>query len=187
MTDRLLRLSRQVAHALRHRPEDYGLALDGEGWVGIEELLAALARSKAVWATARVEDLHAMIAAADKQRFEIAEGRIRALYGHSTAETIEKPPAVPPKWLYHGTTASAAARIRAEGLRPMDRQYVHLSPDLETAKTVALRRTASPVIVTVRAAEAHAAGVTFHYGNDQVWLSGSIAPTHLAFPTDESG
>jgi putative RNA 2'-phosphotransferase len=36
-----------------------------------------------------------------------------------------KPPAI----LYHGTSPSAAKNIMSEGLRPMNRQYVHLSTD----------------------------------------------------------
>jgi hypothetical protein len=38
------------------------------------------------------------------------------------------PPATPPAYLYHGTVAPALDAIRAEGLRPMSRHDVHLSP-----------------------------------------------------------
>ena len=162
LTGYLLRLSRQVAHALRHRPERYGLFLDADGWVEIEALLAALARANEGGVEVTAQDLHKMIATADKQRFEIKGHQIRALYGHSTSNKIEMAPATPPRLLYHGTTAVAVARIRNEGLKPMHRQYVHLSPDVGTAKKVALRRTPSPVIITVRATQAHGGlGQTF--------------------------
>jgi len=36
------RLSKTISHALRHRPEIYGLELDAEGWTPVEDLLAAL-------------------------------------------------------------------------------------------------------------------------------------------------
>ena len=110
--DRLRRLSRQVAYALRHKPGRYGLSLDDEGWVGVDALLAALARAKADWTGLTARNLHEMIAASDKKRFEIRDRRIRALYGHSTPRKIEKAPAVPPRQLYHGTTSEALARIR---------------------------------------------------------------------------
>jgi putative RNA 2'-phosphotransferase len=34
-------LSKTLAHALRHAPEEYNLTLDPEGWVGLDDLLAA--------------------------------------------------------------------------------------------------------------------------------------------------
>ncbi len=35
-------LSKEISYALRHRPQEYGLVLDENGWVGIENLLKAL-------------------------------------------------------------------------------------------------------------------------------------------------
>ena len=56
----------------------------------------------------------------------------------------------------------------------MGRQYVHLSVDQETAGQVGRRKARGPVILEVLAAEAHAAGVTFYQGNDQVWLADAV-------------
>jgi putative RNA 2'-phosphotransferase len=47
MTD-LVKLSKTMAHALRHAPEAYGLTLDADGWVAIEALIAGLQRRK-IW------------------------------------------------------------------------------------------------------------------------------------------
>lgn len=35
-------LSKEVSYALRHAPSEYGLALDENGWVDVQELLKAL-------------------------------------------------------------------------------------------------------------------------------------------------
>ncbi len=56
----------------------------------------------------------------------------------------------------------------------MRRQYVHLSVDEATALEVARRKAGRPVILTIQAAEAHAAGVRFYQGNDKVWLADSV-------------
>src|SRR5438093_259445 len=68
--------------------------------------------------------------------------------------------------------------LDAEGWKPMARQNVHLSVDVETAKRVGGRRTRGrhqePVILRVRAAAAHAAGTPFYRGNDQVWLADAV-------------
>lgn len=49
-------------------------------------------------------------------------------------------PATPPPYLYHGTVTRYLDAIRTEGLRPMNRHDVHLSPDRETATRVGARR-----------------------------------------------
>ena len=84
-----------------------------------------------------------MIARSDKVRFEIKDDKIRALYGHSSSilfNKIQKTASKPPDILYHGTSPSAAKNIMSEGLRPMNRQYVHLSTDKNTALQVGKRK-----------------------------------------------
>jgi putative RNA 2'-phosphotransferase len=181
-SDRNQRLSRVIAHALRHKPERYGLTLDKDGWVALDDLMAALAANGQDWSGLTAGDICAMAAAADKQRYEIKGGRIRARYGHSLAARIEMVASVPPPKLFHGTAPASVASIRRDGLRPMRRQYVHLSPDVETAAAVARRRTESPVIIAIDAATAHTGGVTFYRGNAQVWLAGAVPARYLRFP-----
>jgi len=48
-------------------------------------------------------DLHVMIEKSDKKRYEISNGKIRALYGHSIPQRIIKEQKCPPEVLYHGT------------------------------------------------------------------------------------
>lgn len=174
-----VRLSKTISHALRHSPKEYGLQLDSEGWVPIEELLQALRQRRSSWQQISAADLTEMLATSEKQRFEIRAGKIRAFYGHSLDERIEKQRATPPAILYHGTTSQAAQAIRHEGLRPMKRQYVHLSTNEQTARAVALRRTAQPVILHIRALEAHHQGVHFYPGNQETWLADEVPPAFL--------
>jgi len=62
-----------------------------------------------------VADVEAMGAGASKQRHEIQDGRIRAIYGHSLPGRVELVPATPPVELFHGTSPTAAEMIRVEG------------------------------------------------------------------------
>ncbi len=179
MREDLVRLSRTISHALRHKPEQYALTLDDEGRVAVRDLLAALAARRREWQQLSEDDLRAMIAQSDKQRFELRDGWIRAFYGHSVPQKVERVPAVPPPILFHGTTPQAAAAIRAGGLRPMKRQYVHLSADEATAMQVGGRRTASPVLLTIDAERAHQHGIAFYRGNDTVWLADAIPPEFI--------
>jgi putative RNA 2'-phosphotransferase len=176
----LAALSRTVSHALRHEPWLYELELDSEGWVDIDTLLNALQHEAKRWKNLRESDLVRMIANSDKQRHEISDGKIRALYGHSVPEKLQKTEAVPPEILFHGTYPEAITQIRLQGLKPMNRQYVHLSTDQETAQQVGQRKTAAPIILRIDALQAHQNGVKFYVGNDIVWLADWVPPEFIA-------
>ena len=177
----LVGLSRTISHALRHEPWLYELELDDEGWVSVDDLLGALRDARA-WRAVSRANLERIIAESDKRRFELRGGKIRALYGHSTPKRLLKTPASPPTTLFHGTSRGALEAIRREGLRPMARQYVHLSVDEPTALQVARRKRGEPVILVVAAAEAHRQGVGFYQGNELVWLADSVPPAFIATP-----
>lgn len=178
------RLSKTIALALRHKPWLFELELDDEGWVPVEHLLDALRQRRDQWADLTEADLVTMMGKTDKPRYELRAGKIRALYGHSLPGKLAKVPAEPPDVLYHGTSPGAVEAIRKTGLQPMSRQYVHLSVERETAQLVGERKAQRPVMLVVRAAEAHRNGVVFYRGNDKVWLADHVPPEFITFPSN---
>lgn len=175
------RLSKTVAHALRHEPHLYELELDEEGWTQVETLLGALRGHKRIWRDLGVAEIAHMVETSSKKRYEMSEDgeRIRALYGHSTPDKLKKTPATPPAILYHGTSPEVAALIREDGIRSMARQYVHLSVDVDTAMEVGHRKDGKPILLSVRAKEAHEAGIVFYEGNALVWLADYVPPEFI--------
>jgi putative RNA 2'-phosphotransferase len=180
MTDRQVRLSKTVSHALRHEPASYGLVPDENGWVEVEALLAALAKSG--WPGLGEDDLHEMTARSPKKRHEIVAGRIRARHGHSIAVQLGVPASRPPDLLHHGTQAATVPLILEQGLRPMRRRQVHLSTTQSQAVEVARRHGPDPVVLVVRAGAAHAAGVAFHDVGNAVWLADAVPPAFVEAP-----
>ena len=173
MTD-FSKLSRAVSHALRHEPWLYELELDDEGWTPVDDLLRALRRESSAWEGLEVADLQKMIESSSKRRHELQGGRIRAFYGHSVPARVLKTAEAPPPELFHGTSRESLEAIQVEGLRPMGRQYVHLSQDVETATLVGLRKSPDPVVLVVDTKAAHRAGVSFYRGNEKVWLADTV-------------
>lgn len=162
---------------LRHQPEAAGLTLDAQGWTDVDDVLAAMTRAGVAcdWLT-----LLRIVEESDKQRFELSgdAARIRARQGHSVAVELGWPQAAPPPLLYHGTVERFLPAILSEGLRPMRRHHVHLSPDPETAMRVGRRR-GMPVILTVRASALAATGQPFFLTTNQVWLTAQVPPAFL--------
>jgi len=161
-------LSREISYALRHAPSEFGLVLDGEGWAELDVLVAAL-RERG-WTEVGVSEVEAVVAESPKKRHEIRDGKIRAFYGHSAKVNLCGNERKPPEFLYHATARRFLASILKEGLKPMARQFVHLSCDIQTAVSVGLRRDSSPVVLRINAKAAHENGVKFYFGNENVWL-----------------
>ncbi|MFI9119203.1 RNA 2'-phosphotransferase [Streptomyces bikiniensis] len=176
---RTVKVSKYLSKHLRHQPERIGLALDAQGWTEIDALLRAAAEHG--FPISR-EELDHVVATNDKKRFAIEGTRIRASQGHTVRVDLDLPAAEPPAYLYHGTVAGRLPSIRAEGLRPMARHHVHLSPDRETATRVGARR-GRPVVLSVDAGAMHRAGHVFHVSANGVWLTDTVPPEFLRLPS----
>lgn len=171
------RLSRRLSYVLRHAPESVGLTLDAGGWVGVDELLMALA---AHGATVSREELDQVVAASDKQRFafDATGARIRASQGHSVPVALGYDAQSPPAILFHGTSVSAVPQIFEQGLRPGRRHAVHLSDNETTARAVG-RRHGSAVVLRVDTAAMARAGAEFTRSANGVWLVAEVPPQFL--------
>ena len=175
----LERFSKEVSYALRHNPSLYGLHLDNQGFCLISELLQAINGKNNYERNVNKDDLLEMIEKATKKRFEIVGDKIRALYGHSFDKVIEYNEVSVPDVLYHGTSHDVLDKILYEGLKPMTRQYVHLSKDIYMATIVGKRRDEEPVILAVDAKKMCEDGVKFYNGNDDVYLTSVVLPKYL--------
>ena len=141
-----VKLSKAMSFLLRHSPASAGLTLSPSGWVQVDMLAEAL--------KVTVPEVSAVVEKDSKQRFAVLNGMIRAVQGYSFPLTEELFVATAaPEFLFHGTTAAAWETIRKEGLLPMSRSWVHLSPNISTARVVGLRRTTAPVLLQVQVAE----------------------------------
>lgn len=174
------RNSKFLALVLRHQPESIGLTLDKEGWADVPELLEALGR-KGTRLT--LEDLQELVRLDAKGRYQLEGSRIRAVQGHSTGQVDrEFAEREPPELLFHGTTSAVLAPVRADGLKPMSRQYVHLSPDERTAKVVGARHVKSGdrlVVLEIDSGRMHRDGVRFFLAENGVWLVEQVLPQYL--------
>ncbi|MBX9583988.1 MAG: RNA 2'-phosphotransferase [Gemmataceae bacterium] len=173
------RIVRVLAFALRHHPLRFGVALDDEGFAGLDELVIGIRFSHYDWATLDRHQVEDAIRGTDPGRFEVRGGLVRARYGHSV--TLGSPGELrpPPAVLLHGTSADALATVRTTGLRPMNRAFVNLTSNPDYAALVVASK-GGGVVIRVRAREAAAAGVEFFQANPHVWLCRSVSPEFLS-------
>ncbi|ALM82776.1 RNA 2'-phosphotransferase [Bordetella sp. N] len=172
-------VSKYLSYILRHEPHSIGVELDSEGWLDIKTLIDASAAHGRVLDDALVR---AVVETSPKQRFQISEDseRIRAVQGHSASEvkrTFQE--LTPPALLYHGTATRFVASILESGLRKGERQYVHLSADLQTAISVG-KRHGTPAVFAVQAQAMSAQGHKFFLAENGVWLADQVPARFLS-------
>jgi len=152
-------ISKMLSLMLRHRPDEFGIAVDAYGYAPVEDVLRAV-QSKDESLTR--EDLEAVVYDSEKQRFEIVEERIRARYGHSFSIELGIEPSEPPEFLYKGVDVSETDAALTEGLKPFDRDYLHLSFEAYVAARLGGGRHRPGAVIRIEARRAHEAGIPFY-------------------------
>jgi putative RNA 2'-phosphotransferase len=162
-----------MSYLLRHNPGD--LEMDIHGFVDLDQLLEKLRERYQI----KRESIVEIVEKSDRKRFEIVENKIRALYGHTIPVKLKLEEDRAIKVLYHGTTKEAASKILEVGLKPMKRRWVHLSPTVDIAIEVGLRRTAKPVVLEIDVEVARKDGVRFYKATDKVYICSYLAPKYI--------
>jgi putative RNA 2'-phosphotransferase len=177
MEKQLSKLSKLMSLVLRHTPEEIGLVLDDQGWADVEDLITKMNQ----YGTSCSKSLIVQIVEnSDKQRFAFSsdQSRIRANQGHSVAIDLALTPQQPPDFLFHGTATKFLASIWEKGLLAGKRQYVHLSTDQETARSVGMRH-GQAVVLQVNTGLMYQEGFIFFLSENGVWLTKNIPVKYL--------
>lgn len=165
--------SKRLAYLLRHSSLP-----DIHGWMPLADLITRHGFT--------AELLKDIVYNDEFGRYEFSSDRsaVKARYGHTNHVSIKLPPAIPPKRLYHGTSEKAVERILSEGIKRMQRQYVHLSETMEKATRVG-KRHGKPVVMAIDTEAMYRDGYTFHFIVQDVWLTSYIEPRYISIVTDD--
>lgn len=173
-------ISRFLSLILRHKPEVIGISLDEHGWAKVDDLIAGINASGRKLTYTNLQEI---VEQDKKQRycFNTEKTMIRANQGHSISVDVQLKQEQPPNILYHGTASKYLDAIQNEGLKPRSRLYVHLSPDIETARTVGSRhdRHGHARILKVFSGNMYADGEIFYRSENGVWLTKHVNMQYL--------
>ena len=171
-------ISKYMALVLRHKPEEANLTLNKEGYTSVNDLIQAIKKNFGAFT---IEDLETIGAEDSKGRYSFNDKKtmIRANQGHSTNQVnITFKEVVPPDILYHGTATRFLNSIYKEGLKPMTRQYVHLSDNLETANKVGERH-GNVYVIKINSKEMYENGCKFYLSDNGVYLTTAVLPKYF--------
>lgn len=164
--------SKKLSFLLRHSKEPLYINLNG-GWADVDTILKAL--------KIKLPTLIDVVASDSKGRFSFDETgtKIRANQGHSIKGVIIEPiKATPPDVLYHGTATRFLEKIMQKGLKPMKRNFVHLSSDIETAKKVGSRH-GKPIVLIIDAKRFSEDGNKLFLSPNGIWQAEFIESKYI--------
>lgn len=178
MKEKENRTGKLLSRVLRHAPELAGIRLDPYGWADVNELVRGM-QKKTDFSRDQLEYL---VRTDGKRRysFNADHTRVRANYGHSVPVTPLAPPEAPPEVLWHGSATRFSASIKRDGLLPGTRQYVHLSVDQDTARSVG-KRHGEPVLYQVLSGQMYRDGHLFYQPMEGVWQTKQVPPKYLRY------
>lgn len=173
---KIKKISRLLSYWLRHHPEDIGLNMNSEGWVDVKELLDK-SKEKIQF---DFNELKYIVQNNDKNRFSFSEDycEIRASQGHSIDVGIDFEEIIPPQILFHGTSKKTIDLIKKEGLKKMNRKYVHLSPDIETASKVGSRK-GEFLVLEIEAMKMRSDGYKIFISDNGVFLTDNVPVKYI--------
>lgn len=173
----LIKLGKYLSLILRHKPEVINITLDEHGWANVDELLIGI-NNRGYYIDHQILD--EIVKTNNKQRYQYNKDhtKIRANQGHSINVDVELKELTPPDILYHGTSCKALPLIKNQGIKKMQRLYVHLSKDIVTAKNVG-KRHGKPVVLVIDTKAMIKDGYRFYLSNNGVWLCDDIEKIYI--------
>ena len=166
------RKSKRLSYLLRHHPEDINSSIDRYGWMNVSDLIKS--------GEYTLEDLEKLVDTGTRFGFNEDKTKIRAFHGHSVDGVVALTEYVPSSGtlLYHGTSIAVKDKLLDEGIRPMSRNYVHLSMDFRKAKQVGSRH-GKPCVFEIDAEAMYNDGVKMFDSQDGVVLVEYVAPRYI--------
>lgn len=173
----LTQISKFLSLVLRHQTETIAIQFDENGWTDVKDLID---KANNYGIKFDRETLNHLVATNSKKRFAFNDtfDKIRASQGHSIEIELGYSNQKPPTILFHGTADKFVQSILDTGLEKRNRQYVHLSSDLETAIKVGQRH-GKPFIFIILAEQMYNDNFHFYISDNGVWLTDNVPTKYL--------
>jgi len=172
-------LSRFLVYVLGHRPDEFGLVPDIEGFIPFKELLQAIHEEEG-WRYVRRSHINEVLLGKDRSLFESADEGIRSVEQRWELD-LHTPARFLPKILFTAIRQRAHPVVMERGLSAAEDKYLVLSPVREMALRIGRRRDQNPVALEILADAAREKRI-FFYSFGDLFLSPEIQSRFIAGP-----
>lgn len=172
-------LGRLLGYMLGHRPDEFGLVPDSEGFVTYKDLVQAI-HEEDEWRYVRRSHINEVMLSGDRSHLQSVDERIRSVERRWELD-LHNPSRALPKLLFTTVRRTAHPVVMEKGLKGAAGKYLVLSPVKDMALRIGLRRDQAPVVLEVLADAARDQGVLFFSFGD-LFLSPEIPVRFIAGP-----
>jgi putative RNA 2'-phosphotransferase len=172
-------LCRLMIYILGHKPYEFGLVPDNDGFVFYKDLLKAI-KEEPGWNHVRQGSINEVLIGKDRALFQPEERRIRAIDRNWSLD-MDRTAQSLPKILFMGIRRRAHPIIMEKGLRKIKGTYHVLATERAMAKRIGKRRDQHPVVLEIMAVIAQKDGGLFYPFGD-LFLTPEISAKHIAGP-----
>lgn len=178
--NRNIELSKLLSWILRHGANEEGLPIDKNGYVDADVILT---NKRFISKKFTLNDIQSVVENDLKQRYALdvlpnGKIRIKANQGHSMANVqmtlsrIDDASKVP--IAVHGTFYRFWEKIKAEGLKRMNRNHIHLTEQEHFTVDTSGFRSSSEILIYINVSKAMSDGVVFYRSANNVILTEGI-------------
>lgn len=167
----LKRLEKLLTYALGHRPDEFGLVLEPDGFVKIKDFLKAVHEEDGLKYVRRSHIEEILVSQPDPL-IEIKDNFIRAKYRDKLIQTTLAQNL--PKLLYTCVRRRTYPVVFQKGIFPVGHSRVILSSRQELAERIGKRMDMQPVLLTVLTRKSMDAGIAFYTAGEILFTADSI-------------
>jgi len=172
-------LSRFLVYVLGHRPDEFGLVPDSEGFIPFKELVQAIHEEEG-WRYVRRSHINEVLLGRDRSLFESEDERIRSAEQRWELD-LHTPARFLPKILFTAVRRKAHPVVMERGLKGTGEKLLVLSPVRDMALRIGQRRDQNPVALEILADAAREKRI-FFYSFGDLFLSPEIQSRFIAGP-----
>jgi len=170
---RLKKLAKFLEYLLGHRPDEFGLVADPDGFIKIKEVLKALSEEDD-WRHVTQASLKEVLITLPDAPIETSANLVRAI--NRTGLPEARPDPFPPKLLFTAVRRKAYARAIQTGVTPSLYPQVLLTADRKIALRVGQRIDQTPVLLTVNTEQARRRQIAFVRYGECLFLAEHLPP-----------
>jgi len=148
-----------MVYILGHRPDEFGLVPDIDGFIKIKELLWAMNEEEG-WRFVRQGHIREVLLSKERILFEADENRIKTREIRWELD-LEKPCRDLPKLMFHPIRQRAHPHVMEKGLTAGLEENLLLTTTREMALRIGLRRDQKPVILEISVEQAGRSSIDF--------------------------
>lgn len=168
-----------MTYILGHKPYEFGLVPDREGFITFKELLYAL-HEETGWSYVRQSAINEVLLSEDRTLFEVRDKSIRSRVRNWQLNLDLSVEDIPPV-IYTPIRRKAHYTVLEKGLIPSDDKFYVFTLHRDMAERIGKRKDNKPVILEVMSEKAKEDGIHF-YSFGELFLSQELPSMYIIGP-----